>query len=141
MAEGRAIDRVEAALARALGFLRQAQLPSGELPVYATTDPTLAERAELDPSIFPTALAAQCLLFAPEAAPIAARALDFLLAEMDDNGLWRHWTRAHPHYSSLPPDLDDTSCASAALVRGGRVLPDNRPLLLANRARDGRFLT
>jgi hypothetical protein len=141
VAEGRAIAGVEAALARALGFLRQAQLPSGELPVYATTDPTLAERAELDPSIFPTALAAQCLLFAPEAAPIAARALDFLLAEMDGNGLWRHWTRAHPHYPSLPPDLDDTSCASAALVRGGRALPDNRSLLLANRARDGRFLT
>lgn len=141
MAEGKATERLEAAIARAVAFLRQAQLPSGELPVYATTDPTLAERAELDPSIFPTALAAQCLLFAPEAAPIAARALDFLLAERDGDGLWRHWTREHPHYASLPPDLDDTSCASAALARVGRGAPDNSALLLANRARDGRFFT
>ena len=138
---GPARERVEEALARALAFLNAAQLPSGEFPVFATTDPTLAERCELDPSIFPTALAAQCLSFCPEAAPLAARAHRFLLAEMDAHGLWRHWTRDHPHYSSLPPDLDDTSCASAALAGAGHAIPDNRALLLANRARDGRFLT
>jgi hypothetical protein len=60
---------------------------------------------------------------------------------MDADGLWRHWTRNHPHYRSLPPDLDDTSCASAALFGAGGSIPDNRALLLANRARDGRFLT
>jgi hypothetical protein len=60
---------------------------------------------------------------------------------MDAHGLWRHWTRDHPQYRSLPPDLDDTSCASAALAGAGQSMPDNRALLLANRARDGRFLT
>jgi hypothetical protein len=135
------VEDVEAAIGRALAFLEAAQLPSGEIPVYATTDPTLAQRAELDPSIFPTALGAQCLSFCTEAAPIAARAHRFLLAEMDRHGLWRHWTRAHPHYRSLPPDLDDTSCASAALTGAGKTIPNNRHLLLANRARDGRFLT
>jgi hypothetical protein len=132
---------VEEAIGRAIAYLERAQLPSGELPVYATTDPTLALRAELDPSIFPTALAAHCLSFCPEAAPIAARAHQFLLGEMSANGLWRHWTRDHPHFASLPPDLDDTSCASAALTRAGHTVPDNRALLLANRDRRGRFLT
>ena len=132
---------LDAAIARALAFLRSEQLPSGEFPVFATTDPSLQQRGELDPSIFPTALAAQCLAFCAEAPPLASRAHDFLLAEMDGNGLWRHWTRAHPHFRSLPPDLDDTSCASAALAGAGRGIPDNRGLLLANRAQDGRFLT
>jgi hypothetical protein len=138
---GGAHRQVGEALSRAVAFLGRAQLPSGEFPVYATTDPTLAERAELDPSIFPTALAAQSLGFHPDAAPLAARACRFLRDEMDRHGLWRHWIRDHPHYPSLPPDLDDTSCASAALAGAGRGFPDNRGLLLANRARDGRFLT
>jgi hypothetical protein len=77
---------VSDALARALAFLGDAQLPSGEIPVYASTDPTLRERAELDPSVFPTALAAHCLSFCAEAAPIAARAHDFLLVEALDAG-------------------------------------------------------
>jgi hypothetical protein len=132
---------VEGALGRALRFLDGAQLPSGEMPVYASTDPTLEERAELDPSIFPTALVAHCLSFCAEAAPIAARAHDFLLGEMDGNGLWKHWTRDHPHAATLPPDLDDTSCSSFVLVQAGRGVPDNRALLLANRDGDGRFFT
>jgi hypothetical protein len=134
-------EQVEGTLARALAFLEVAQLPSGEFPVYATTDPAMRERCELDPSIFPTAIAAQCLAFCPEAEPLAAHARRFLLAEMDEHGLWRHWTHDHPHYRTLPPDLDDTSCASAALAASSQRIPPNRDLLLANRARDGRFLT
>lgn len=137
MSTGPEID----AIARGIAYLKRVQLDSGELPVFATTDPSLQRNAVLDPSIFPTALAAHCLSFCPEAAAVCARAHDFLLAEMDGDGLWRHWTRTHPHYRSLPPDLDDTSCASAVLVRAGRRIPDNRDLLLANRDGRGRFFT
>src|SRR6185436_12619440 len=117
------------ALARGIAFLERSQLPTGELRVYASATP--------DPSVFPTAVAAHALSFAPEAAAIRRRALDFLRAEMDARGLWKHWTRVHPHHGWLPPDLDDTACASAALARDGRAFPDNRPLLLANRDRRG----
>ncbi len=121
------------ALERAITFLEQRQLPSGEIPVQAWGKP--------DPSIFPTALAAHCLSFAPGAAKIRERALDFLAAEMDPRGLWKHWPRTHPHSAGLPPDLDDTACASAVLSRAGRAVPDNRALLLANRNRRGLFKT
>jgi hypothetical protein len=121
------------AIDAAIAFLERSQLPSGELPVLASGKP--------DPSIFPTALAAQCLASAPGAAGIRARALDFLLAEMDGRGLWKHWPRAHPQQAQLPPDLDDTSCASAALLAAGRTFPDNRALLLGNRDRRGLFRT
>lgn len=133
---------VREAIARGLAYLEATQLPSGEIPVFATTDPTLVERCELDPSIFPTALAVRSLAACgEEAATVVARARNFLLREMDGHGLWRHWTRAHPHYGSLPPDLDDSSCAAAALEFAGATIPDNRALLLANRNGRGLFQT
>lgn len=124
---------VERAVARGIAFLERAQLPTGELPVLASGKP--------DPSVFPTALAAHALSFAPGAAGVRHRALDFLLREMDPRGLWRHWPAAHPHARELPPDLDDTSCASAALAAAGRAFPDNRARLLKNRNRRGLFRT
>jgi hypothetical protein len=125
--------RIGGAIARAVTFLEQRQLPSGELPVLASGKP--------DPSIFPTALAVHCLAFAPATADLRERALDFLVGEMAPRGLWKHWPRTHPHHQQLPPDLDDTSCASAALLAAGRTFPDNRELLLRNRDRRGLFRT
>jgi hypothetical protein len=129
-----------AAVTRAVAWLEREQLPSGEIPVLASTDPTLATGATPDPSVFPTAVAAQALAFCPEAAAIRDRACRFLLGEKDPHGLWRHWTRTHGHVRTLPPDVDDTSCASAALAAAGEPVP-NRDILLANRRGDGLFLT
>jgi hypothetical protein len=121
------------AVARGVEFLRRVQLPSGELPVLAS--------GKLDPSIFPTAAMAHSLSFAPSASDVRERALDFLAAEMQPGGVWKHWPRTHPQHAFLLPDLDDTACASAALTRGGRVIPDNRALLMKNRNRSGLFRT
>jgi hypothetical protein len=121
------------AVARGVEYLRRVQLPSGELPVLASGKP--------DPSIFPTAVMAHSLSFAPDAAGVRERALDFLAAEMQPGGVWSHWPRVHPQHAFLLPDLDDTACASAALTRAGRVIPANRALLLKNRNRRGLFRT
>lgn len=135
-------ERAAAAMAAALSYIEEAQLPSGEIPVEVTTDPAMRTGRVPDPSIFPTALALHSLSFAGEAArPIVERAADFLLGEMGEGGFWRHWSRAHPQHRLLPYDLDDTACASAALLRVGRRIPDNRPAVAANRARGGMFLT
>ena len=140
--EGRLERRAEAALRSALGFLESVQRPSGEIPVDATSDPRMRERLVPDPSVFPTALAVHSLGFAGEAARhIVAPACRFLLGEMDEGGLWRHWVREHPHHAALPPDLDDTCCASAALARAGYAIPNNRAVVAANRLRNGMFLT
>jgi hypothetical protein len=126
---------------RGLAFLTAAQRPSGEFPVLASTDPSLESGCAPDPSVFPTALVTYSLSFCPEAAALRRRGLAFLRAEMDRHGLWRHWNRDHPHHRQLPPDLDDTSCASLALAEAGEAFPDNRPLLLANRNGAGLFYT
>lgn len=120
-------------LRRAVAFLEARQLATGEVPVCAGGRP--------DPSVFPTALAAHALSFTPLAAGVRARCLDFLASEMERHGVWRHWPRTHPMHATLPPDADDTACASAALVAAGRTIPANRELLFANRDRRGLFRT
>lgn len=132
---------IDTAIAGGVSFLERAQLASGELPIFASTDPHMRDQCVLDPSVFPTALAAHSLSYCAAAAGICARARSFLTAEMDCHGLWRHWTRDHVHFEDLPPDLDDTSCASAALGRGGQDYPSNRAMLLANRNGRGLFYT
>ena len=140
--EGALAPKVAAAIEAALEFLRSEQCSGGEIPVDTTTDPEMRERLVRDPSVFPTALAVYSLSFAGEAArDIVDRACCFLLDEMGEGGLWRHWVREHPYHAQLPPDLDDTSCASIALELGGHAFPDNRATVAANRARDGMFLT
>lgn len=121
------------AAAHGVEFLRRVQLPGGELPVLASGKP--------DPAVFPTAVMAHSLSFAPDADDVRRRALDFLAAEMQPGGVWKHWPRVHPQHAFLLPDLDDTACASAVLARAGRSVPDNRALLLKNRNRRGLFRT
>lgn len=118
---------------RGIQFLRRVQLPGGELSVLASGKP--------DPSIFPTAVMAHSLSFAPGASDVRERALDFLAAEMQPGGVWKHWPRTHPQHAFLLADLDDTACAAAVLTRAGRDVPDNRMLLLKNRNRRGLFRT
>ena len=132
---------VRDAIMRGTQFLAGSQLPSGEFPVLASTDPAMETGCAPDPSIFPTALIAQALIGVAAAEAMRARAADFLASEMDADGLWRHWIRAHPLHRQLPPDLDDSSCASSVLHSAGRPFPDARDLLLANRTRDGLFYT
>lgn len=132
---------IDQAIGRAVDFLAGRQLPDGAFAVLVDNDPQMRGDGVPDPSIFPTALAAHALSFAPEADAIRARGLDFLVREMGPGGLWKHWPGEHPHAHELPPDMDDTVCASAALRAAGRAFPDNRRLILANRARDGLFYT
>lgn len=132
---------VRAALDAATAFLERQQLASGEFTVLASTDPALVQGCTPDPSVFPTAVITHCLSFWRPAAKLAARAQQFLLSEQDANGLWRHWTRRHRHYRLIPPDLDDTCCASAALAGVTDHLRSNRQLVLANRDPTGLFFT
>lgn len=124
---------IDSSVERAVAFLERAILPSGELRALVSHRP--------DPSVFPTALAAYSLSFVSRAAAVRERTLDFLEREMEPRGVWRHRSRAHPAYDGLVADADDTACAAAALLRGGRVTPDVARTLLANRTADGRFRT
>jgi hypothetical protein len=131
---------------RGAEFLRRAQLPTGEFRTLLSADPRLLADPVPDSSPFATTFVLQAL---GELTPAVrqgleetiAKALDFLAEEQDPEGLWRYWTRSSPRRSLVPPDLDDTSCASWVLARYGRGFKDSRALVAANRDAQGRFLT
>jgi hypothetical protein len=131
----------ERAIEAGVRFVAASQLGSGEIPVMTSADPTMATGCEADPSIFPTGLAVLALAAVPGTAGIRSRAADYLRSEMTPEGLWRHWPSSHPDQAGLPPDLDDTAIVTAALRQEGRPVPDNLPILLANRDRHGRYYT
>jgi hypothetical protein len=103
--------------------------------------PDMSDQCVRDPVVFPAALAARALSITPSATRVLARAFDFLVHEMHPDGLWRHPSSDKEGYDALPHDVDDTSLASVAFAAVGRPLPDNRAIVLANRERNGLFLT
>ena len=132
---------VRHAIEKGVAFLESAQLPSGEIPIETSPTPEMSGDCVRDPVVFLAALAARALSIAPAAARVRSRAVDFLLREMEPDGLWRYPSREHPGHDTIPLDVDDTSIASAALAAAGRPFPNNRAHLLANRTRSGLFRT
>src|SRR5207249_4371088 len=138
MSEPSAIRR---AIEKGVAYLESAQLPSGEIPIEISPTPEMSGDCGRQPAVFPAALAARALAITPSAARVRSSALDFLLREMEPDGLWRHPSSEKPGHYYTPLDVDDTSIASAALATAGRRFPNNRALLLANRERSGLFRT
>jgi hypothetical protein len=54
---------------------------------------------------------------------------------------WKFWTRGHPGFANIPPDVDDTSVVSMALRDAGHVVAGNEQILLANTDPGGLFYT
>jgi hypothetical protein len=131
---------IQLAIKKGIAFLESAQLPSGEIPIEISPTPEMSDGVR-QPCVFPAAVIARALSIAPAAERVRSRALDFLLREMDPDGLWRHPSTELPEYRRTPLDVDDTSIASVALAAAGRLFPDNRRFLLANRERSGLFRT
>ena len=132
---------IRRAIEKGVAFLESAQLPSGEIPIETSPTPEMSGDCVRDPVVFTAALAARALSITSSAARVRSRALDFLVREMEPDGLWRYPSIEHPGHDHIPLDVDDTSIASAALVAAGRPFPNNRALLLANRERSGLFRT
>jgi hypothetical protein len=139
---GSSREAVAAAIRHAVDFLRRRQLTHGEFATMLFANRQLADPVA-DSSPFATAFVVYALTHVDRAAAGAMidGAAAFLAAEMEFGGVWRYWsTRQHKH-ARLPPDLDDTACASSALKIAGRPVPRNAWAFLANRDVAGRFRT
>jgi hypothetical protein len=136
-------DELSSSIERGLEFLHRRQLPMGEFELLTWHDLTRANEWVVDSSPFSTALIAYSLSFSDskEAREMIGRASQFLLAEMEDGGLWRYWPKKHHLHTLLPPDLDDTACASIALRQSGVAFPSNINLISLNCDRRGLFYT
>lgn len=128
---------------RGVRFLADRQLPSGGFELRVGLDLPLGQTEPDRETIFGTALVAHALCGRDDAASreIVRRATRRLQAHALPGGVWQHWDPAAPQHPILPPDADDTACASMALRDAGEPVPDNRRLLLANRDGRGLFFT
>jgi hypothetical protein len=142
-ATGLSLRELEAATDLATGYLYGRQLAWGEFETLASPDEDMASRCTFQSSPFATAQVMYSLggLRSPPVQEMLARGLDFLQSEMEGAGLWRFWSSRSEWHRLLPPDVDDTCCASFVLETKGRPVPNNRALILANRNEAGLFFT
>lgn len=130
-------------VARALSWLRDAQLTTGEIPSFASALDQGPPQWIPDQLNFITALTILAIarIDHPDANHIADLGVRFLREEREGPGLWRYWSRSNEKAHFTPPDADDTACCSMALGTQGRRTARNRAVLLDTAAADGRFHT
>jgi hypothetical protein len=131
---------VEAALRGALDYLTRAQLPHGEFRTLLASDAELTDGV-FDSSPFVTTFVLHALSQV-DRAPIAGmveRGLRFLESERELGGIWRYYSSRQWKHRRVPPDLDDTACASDALRLFGRPVPNNRWIFRRCRTSEGRY--
>ncbi|HEY6235649.1 MAG TPA: prenyltransferase/squalene oxidase repeat-containing protein [Candidatus Elarobacter sp.] len=133
---------VDQAIVRAVAFLRRRQLPYGEFTTLLGADRQLSNPV-FDTSPFITSLVLYGLTHVDRAlaGDMVAKAAAFLLSQMEFGGVWRYWSSRQHKHCRLPPDTDDTACASYALKSLGYSVPDNRWAFHGNRDSAGRFKT
>ena len=112
------------AIEKGLYYLHQAQRPSGEFTTYTSPNLDLSEGVLYAKSVYVTTFVMHALATLPSsssAAPLIKemqeRAASFLEQEQEDNGAWNYEGRGQQR---IPSDLDDTSCAIAALAEFDR---------------------
>lgn len=131
------------AIDRGLDWLGRAQLPTGELPSFATPLGEAGPAWTPDQLNFITALGA--LALAPcrdqRAEAIIDRAVQFLVEEREWPWLWRYWSTGSSSAHTTPLDVDDTACCALAVALRGHDPSRNVEVLLASTAADGRFHT
>jgi hypothetical protein len=134
-------DTIRMSISAGLAFLTSVQLRDGEFRTLLGRTPTLGDAA-FDSSPFVTAVVCRALrAVGPEAQGLIAKGRGFLAREREFGGLWRYYSSKNFKHRRLPPDLDDTCCASLALDLPSGRQAANRALILSNRDAAGRFGT
>jgi hypothetical protein len=108
------------AIRRGLAHLDRTQRPSGEFATFTGARLDLAGAERYLKSVYVTTFVIHALAQLPpepQIAPIQRRAADFIAGEREEDGAWNYEGRGEWR---VPCDLDDTSCAMAALATLGQ---------------------
>ncbi len=106
------VRTLESAVSAAAGFLIDRQLDSGEFQTFVCSDPEMTCDCVFESATFATAIVLHSLYKAdaPDSDATVQRAVQFLLSELVDPGVWRYSTRLTP--MQFGPDTDDTALIS-----------------------------
>ena len=107
---------------KGIDFLAKEQDRDGSFLIFFTANPKKFQQARKYRTVFSTALILQCLNTLKEDTKIKAikrKAADFLLSQKSEHWTFNYWARQAKEFKTMPypDDLDDTSCALAALFK------------------------
>jgi hypothetical protein len=111
---------LEGAIERGLTYLHQVQQPGGDFLTYTGPHLDLAGAHPYPKTVYHTTYLIHALCYVPSHPLVDAiqqRAIEFLQQEQDASGAWSYEGRGQ---TRIAPDLDDTACATAALIKMDR---------------------
>lgn len=138
------LEDINRGIDKGIQFLADHQFHHGEFCTYMGAGEDLKEWCIPDSSNFSTALIGTSLLTLRNnklVKSILQKSAEFLKYQMLRGGTWGYYSKLHKGFSLCPADADDTSYISFFLKEMGFEIPNNIPLLLANRNRKGLFYT
>src|SRR5579884_1767552 len=97
-------SEIRSAIEKGVAYLESVQLPSGGIPIDRWPNRELNGNCVPDLAVFPAALAARALSITSSAKRLHSRALDFLLREMEPDGLWCYPSSDGPDHGWVPLD-------------------------------------
>jgi 1,4-dihydroxy-2-naphthoate octaprenyltransferase len=132
---------VDSCLRQAVSFLGSVQLPHGEFKTLIGTHDDLSDGV-FDSSPFTTTFVTYALQEVDQinVGGMLRKGLNFLEQQREIGGLWRFYSSKNYKHTRIPPDLDDTACASFVLQQAGR-RSHNEWAFRYLQDDDGRFLT
>ncbi|OQY28056.1 MAG: hypothetical protein B6243_12470 [Anaerolineaceae bacterium 4572_5.2] len=111
---------ITTAIQKGLAYLHRLQRPSGEFPTYTSPHINLSGAKTYKKSVYVTTFVVHALSFLPPNPLIPlleSQAKLFLAQEQERNGAWNYEGRGNHR---IPCDLDDASCAVAAMLQLGQ---------------------
>jgi len=127
------IIKMQTIFDQSINLLLKKQLPNGSFPSFTTSDPLNFKKAYICESIFASALALISLNKLPETKElkiIKKKLASFLLSQKSPDWSFNYWARESKDFKRMPypDDLDDTSCALAALYGYDKKLIDGEAM-------------
>jgi len=119
-------------IAKAVDFIGSLQEPNGSFPTRTSVYPDNFDNATVCRSNFATSLISLSLsLINTEKSKVIRKGVSkYLLSEKSEHWTFNYWSRKSSHYKTMPypDDLDDSSCALAALYKFDSSLIDGNVL-------------
>ncbi len=134
------LQEIHISIEKAINFLHRNQLDYGEFKTYICADKSM-ENCDFDSSLFTTTFVLYALngMQNEEVEHMTEKAIEFLLAEQEEGGVWRYWSSRNTR--EISPDLDDISMISFILEINDVDFDENRQLIKNNINKDKLFLT
>jgi hypothetical protein len=132
--------RINGSINKGIDYLYSNQMANGEFQTDSCTDDRM-EKCVFDSSPFVTSFVLYSIKGSEnkKVKEMSSRAIEFLLYEEGNGGVWKYWTKQNGKY--IDPDVDDTATISFILKKNNESFTGNLQVLESNKNDEGLYLT